>query len=131
MTHRRHLRAVESVKAQRVVCTLLVDDNSPVGIQGLRGNISPCSSNVAGQREASVVVNPVEIERSSFGNNARYLPRVKSTHLLIVVCDDVGHRRARILHLYPSVRAKRIQRDRPILVQPICPMLPEDGGLNT
>jgi hypothetical protein len=58
-------------------------------------------------------------------------PFFRQAHLLIVVRDDVGDSRTWVLHLNPPIRTEGVQCDRAVVVQPVSPMLPEDGGLDT
>jgi hypothetical protein len=56
---------------------------------------------------------------------------IAATHLLVVVCDDVGGSGAWILNLDSAIGGEGEQTQRTVVVQAVCAMLPEDSGLDT
>ena len=55
----------------------------------------------------------------------------RDAHLLVVISDDVGGRRARVLHLDTTIGSEWIQCDRAVVIECVSPMLPKDARLNT
>lgn len=50
---------------------------------------------------------------------------------LVIVGNDVGDGRTGVLNLYSTVGSKGRERDRAIVVQTVCAVLPPDNGLDT
>jgi hypothetical protein len=53
------------------------------------------------------------------------------TYGLIVIRDQIGHSRTRVLDLNSSVRTEGVEREGTVVVQLVPSMLPQDEGGNT